>query len=229
MASTAITERIAAISAPAILQKTVIPGITEMDIVTNAIIRASTVQTIYGEIKLPGLTIQKDFVTKAVADFKTNVANNNTINFASRVTANDIAIESLDRPQVYSGNLAGAGTFRQTGLTSPGIVPILTQTSGTPVNTVQLHERYVFTDVIEWDPTSGIESVLFTADGDLNSQPIAIGKDIRSESAFRVAALDFPQVADVKIQVQARLVVGSDTELVPLGARIFTGDQARSL
>lgn len=229
MANPSITERIANMNAPPQLQSVVIPGITEEMVVDDAIERASKVQTIYGTIQLPGFTVNKQFVKKAVADFKVNVANKNTINFVTRVTANDIAIESTDRPQVYSGSLAGANTFRQTGLSPNTFVSVLTQTSGTPVNTVILHERYVFTDVIEWDPTAGIEGVLFTADGDNNSQPLSIGKDIRSESAFRVAAIDFPQVADIKIQVQARLVAGSDTELVPMGVRIFTGEQVRAL
>lgn len=225
MANASITERIAGVNAQAALQGTVIGGVTEMMVVQDAIARARTIQTIYGQITLPGMSINSDFVIKAIADFKMNVANKNTINFASRVTANDIAVDSLDRPQTYSGQTS----FRQTGLTTGAYVPILTQTSGTAVNNVVLHERYIFTDVIEWDPTAGIESVIFIADGDNNSQALGVGKDIRSESSFRVAALDFPQVADNSIRVAARLVQGTDTELVPLGVRIYTGDQARAL
>jgi hypothetical protein len=225
MANPSIVERIAGVNATAILNNTVVPGITEMQVVEDAINRARTVMTIYGLVELPGLTIWKDFVTKAVADFKTNVANNQVVNFTSRVTANDIALDDLTRPAVYSGYTS----FRQTGLTTGQYVPILTQTSGTAVKNVLLHERYVITDVIEWDPTAGIEGLIIIADGDNNSQPLSIGSEIRSESSMRVAPLDFPQVADVSLNVAARLVQGSDTELVPLGVRIYTGDQVRLL
>lgn len=228
MTRVALLDRINKIQPEAVLRQEIVPGISELQIAQDAIERARILRTTNGIIELPGLTIWRDTVLKAIADFKENVANSQPLNFASRVTANDIGVESLDRPQVWSG----LTSFRQTGLTQGQLLPVLRQgaaNSGAAVNLLANKERYIITDVVEFDPAAGVESIRITPDGDNNIQAQAIGKDMRSEGGVRIAPLDFPIIVDSSIKIEARLNQGTTDELVPLGIRVFVGTEARAL
>ena len=131
----------------------------------------------------------------------------------------------MDRPEVFSG----VTSYRQTGLTTGALVPILSSTSGTDINMLVDKERYIITDFISYDPAGGIEGIQIFPDGDNNVAAQSVGNAMRGESSMRIVPLDFPIITDQSLRIEARLNQGTSVELVPVGIRVFVGSEVRAL
>ncbi len=200
-----------------------IGDITEMNVVENAIRLARTKMIGDRMVEFSGITRNKDFLIKAVAEFKKNVASNRPISLASKTSVNSIGIESLDRPQIF-----GLTTFRQTGLTANTVINVIPTGAGTFDLTID-EERIIITDLVEIDPAAGVEAITLIDDGDSNRQPESLGLDFRMDGAIRVKELDQPRIIDSSLNLDARLVEGTTLEIIPVGIHMFIGTSQDAL
>jgi len=174
-------------------------------------------------VEFSGITRNKDFLIKAVAEFKKNVASNRPISLTSKTSVNSIGIESLDRPQIF-----GLTTFRQTGLTANTVINVIPTGAGTFDLTID-EERIIITDLVEIDPAAGVEAITLIDDGDSNRQPESLGLDFRMDGAIRVKELDQPRIIDSSLNLDARLVEGTTLEIIPVGIHMFIGTSQDAL
>ena len=193
-----------------------IGDITEMNVVENAIRLARTKMVGDRMVEFSGITRNKEFLIKAVAEFKKNVASNRPISLASKTSVNSIGIEPLDRPQNF-----GLTTFRQTGLAA-GVINVIPTGAGDFSLTAD-EERMIITDLVEIDPAAGVEAITLIDDGDSNRQPESTGLDFRMDGAIRIKELDQPRIIDRTLNLDARLVLGTTLEIIPVGIHIFIG------
>ncbi|MEM2618769.1 MAG: hypothetical protein QW356_04710 [Candidatus Hadarchaeales archaeon] len=210
-------KRLKAVDARRILSRPVDPLGTEYDVVKDALAGMKTLRISERELKIPGLDRHTDLIIAAVAEFKQKKARNvMPLQFAK---TDDITVEPL-RPEVF-----GLTTYLRTGLT-PGEYNIIP--TGPGAQTIDTdNELIIITDLVEMQTVPRVTAVQFEVDGVLQ-QPIEIRKDVKI-SDLHIYELDYPIIADAKLDLDGKVESAGDAEITPIGVHIAIGRKIPTL
>ncbi|GAI19131.1 unnamed protein product, partial [marine sediment metagenome] len=212
-----------ALDAPGILRRRVAPLGTEFEVARDALVGMKTIRLSNRELTLPGLTRHTDLVLKVLAEFKDKKKRNfQPLMYAKK---DDIVIEPL-RPEQFSAGATPTilDNWIQAGLVvgETPILPSVTQVADAATEiTVDDDEIFIFTDFIEAKPAIKITAIQAEIDG-TKFQPQTM-RLAMNESDLQMYELDYPWIADVSIDVDAKVEYAGDSELTPLGVHICLG------
>jgi len=213
--------RIETIDAKSMLTRRVAPLGTEYEVARDALRGMKTIRLSNREITLPGLERHTDLILKVLAEFKDKQKRN--IQPLMYAKADDIVIEPL-RPEQFTVNATTLDNWIQAGLVAgeTDLLPSVTQDgAGAKVVDVDDDEIFIFTDFIEMKPNIAITAIQGEIDGTLYN-PLEM-RLAMNETDLQMFELDFPWIADVNFDIDAKVEYAADSELTPFGVHICLG------
>lgn len=222
-------KRLLQIDAPPVLDREILPAQpgrppqTEMDVARDTLAGMCIVRISNREYRLPGLTRHSDLVLKALADFKTKKKRNFVaLPFAK---ADDIVMEPL-RPEVFNNHAVpiAKDNWAQAGLVvgTEDIIPDAAQILGGAAATfaVDDDELIIITDWVEMQAACILSALQANIDGSL-LQPEEIRTMFMTD--LQLHELNWPWIADVTLDIDAKVEFVGTAELVPFGVHICLG------
>jgi len=202
--------------APAVLKRVVYQEKTELDIIKHALALMQTVRIGERELTLPGLKRNIPLILGVLVEFREKKKRNvMPLPFAG---ADDIAIEHI-RPEIFDED-----NFEKT-YTAVGTDHIIPKTTG--VYEVDEDEVIIITDLVEMRPDITVTAVQATVD-EKKMKPAEMRKDLKI-SDLQMYELEYPWIADVSIDIDAKIEYTGTSELTPLGVHIALGKKIPNL
>ena len=225
-------KRLMTVDSRGILARIVLPPLmpglapqTEIDVARDILAGMATVRISNREFRLPGLTRHTDLILKALAEFKDKRQRN--VVALPFVKADDIAMEPL-RPEVFNITNAAKDNWRQASLTvgSTHIIPDVSQQATATEFTLDDDELIIITDWVEMQPTPILSALQGIIDG-TTFNPEETREIFWSD--LQLHELGWPWIADVKIDIDAKVEFAGTAELVPFGVHICLGKLLETL
>jgi len=215
--------RIRGINASTVLSRQVAPLGTEYQVSLDALRGMKTIRLSNREITLPGLERHTPLILQTLAEFKDKKKRN--VQPLMYAKADDIVIEPL-RPEQFSAGAAPTilDNWIQAGLVAgeTPVLPSVTQVAdAATVITCDDDELFIFTDFIEMKPNITITAIQGEIDGSLyNSLEMRLAM---IASDLQMFELDYPWIADINFDIDAKVEYAGDSELTPFGVHICLG------
>ena len=217
--------RIRLVKAQTVLSRQVAPLGTEYQVALDALRGMKTIRISNREVTLPGLERHTPLILQALAEFKEKkVRNVQPLMYAK---ADDIVIEPL-RPEQFSAGTTPTvlDNWIQAGLVvgETPILPSVTQIADAPCAAaiaVDDDELFIFTDFIEAKPAIVITAIQGEIDG-TTYNPLEMRLAMNT-SDLQMFELDYPWIADINFDIDAKVEYAGDSELTPYGVHICLG------
>jgi len=212
-------KRIGGLDATRILSSVYDPlGMSEYDIVKEALVAISKYQIGEREIKLPGFTRNMGLLIQCVADFKEKVKR--PVMPPEIATSDMITVEPL-RPEVF-----GLDLYKRTSL-GIGTYHIIPTSTGTWSATKD-EEVVIITDWIEFLTPVNVTAIQAS---DLDGEPLK-PEEIRlnlKASDLHIFELKRPWISDITLDVDGKVEAAGDSEMTPFGVHVCMGKKIPSL
>ena len=212
--------RIKGVNAQTILSRQIAPLGTEYQVSLDALRGMKNIKISNRDITLPGLERHTPLILQVLAEFKDKKKRN--VQPLMYAKSDDIVIEPL-RPEQFTANAVTLDNWIQAGLTvgEKALLPSVSQAGAATVITCDVDELFIFTDFIEMKPKIIITAIQGEVDGTLYN-PLEMRLSM-NESDLQMFELDYPWIADINFDIDAKVEYAGDSELTPFGVHICLG------
>lgn len=214
--------RIKNVNAQTVLSRQVAPLGTEYNMALDALRGMKNIRVSNRLITLPGLERHTPLILQALAEFKEKRKRN--VQPLMYAKSDDIVIEPF-RPEQFTVNAVTLDNHIQAGLVvgERALLPTILQDAGGAATVITLDddEMFIFTDFIEMKPAIRITAIQGEIDGTLYN-PLEM-RLAMNETDLQIFELDFPWIADITFDIDAKVEYAGDSELTPFGVHICLG------